>query len=323
MLQESSAAAACSPRLLRPSDLKRLAPLTGSVPLLIGASATGKPAAVRVYSLCAGAMATLEFLPHGSQLLASPGQKIETLLLSNCWRAPQSLPEYYRPYILRNLRTTVAFDFYAQSCVRTAVPPLPLHIYWHRVAPGNDCVCANGILSTAAAAPDPVVNFTGDAFVLVDLAVLNPKPRNLPSGDEPVEPSLILGCATRLPLQVGREMLVVEVQRNWRQFKGGMMFREQLSDAEGMLFAYSRPERASFYMANTKSPLSCAYIDPAGIIREIHDMTPFNRNPIRAGAENIQFVLETNQGWFARHDVPIGTAVLIANQPPGKLFFGT
>jgi len=325
MLEETVDVAACSDLLLMPSDLKRLAALVGSVPLLIGGSIEGQPSAAKaaVYALSGGAIEQLQFQPNGSQWLISPGQMIETMMLRNSWLVPEQIHEYHRPHFLNGFNTTVALDFYSQICVREALPHLPLQVYWHLVEPGGDCVCANGIICGHSASRNLDHNLVGDAHVTVDLDSLWPERQNhFPKG-KPVGSNLILGCATRLPIRVGVVELVVEVQRSWRQFKGGMMFREQLTDAEGMLFVYSRPKRASFYMANTKSPLSCAYIDSAGIIREIHDMEPFNRNSIRASSDNIQFVLETKQGWFARHDVPIGSAVLITNRTPGKLFFGT
>jgi uncharacterized membrane protein (UPF0127 family) len=76
-----------------------------------------------------------------------------------------------------------------------------------------------------------------------------------------------------------------------------------------MLFAFSQPHRTSFYMKNTRVPLSAAYIDPEGVIQEIHDLHPLKEEPVEANSENIQFVLEVPQGWFKRHNISTGALV--------------
>jgi uncharacterized membrane protein (UPF0127 family) len=82
-----------------------------------------------------------------------------------------------------------------------------------------------------------------------------------------------------------------------------------MAENEAMLFVFARPYRVSFYMRNTRVPLSAAYIDPEGRIAEIHDLHPFNETPVSAISDRIQYVLEVNQGWFQRHNIPVGTLV--------------
>ena len=59
----------------------------------------------------------------------------------------------------------------------------------------------------------------------------------------------------------------------------GLMFRDRLAPNAGMLFVMPKPERASFWMKNTTLPLSIAYINPAGVILEIHDLQPLDEKP--------------------------------------------
>jgi len=89
----------------------------------------------------------------------------------------------------------------------------------------------------------------------------------------------------------------------------GMMFRKSMADNEGMIFVYPAPQRVSFYMRNTTVPLSCAYIDTSGIIREIYHMQPLDETSITSDSDEIRYCLEVPQGWFQRHRVVIGTAV--------------
>ena len=82
-----------------------------------------------------------------------------------------------------------------------------------------------------------------------------------------------------------------------------------MAEKEAMLFVFQRPHQASFWMKNTGLPLSLAYIDPEGVILEIHDLQPFNTNSVSAGTGRVQYVLETTQGWFKRHDVNPGMLI--------------
>ena len=88
-----------------------------------------------------------------------------------------------------------------------------------------------------------------------------------------------------------------------------MMFRTNMAENEAMLFAFREPFQVSFWMKNTILPLSAAYISPDGTIQEIHDLQPEDTNSVTAASPNIQFVIETTQGWFKRHNVSAGAVV--------------
>ena len=93
------------------------------------------------------------------------------------------------------------------------------------------------------------------------------------------------------------------------QVATGMMYRKQMGTNDGMLFVFPRPHRTAFYMRNTVVPLSAAYIDPEGTILELHDFKPLEETPVEARTENIQFVLETPQGWFKKNNIGVGTLI--------------
>ena len=112
-----------------------------------------------------------------------------------------------------------------------------------------------------------------------------------------------------LKLWLGDAELTVELATTPRQIATGMMFRQDLAETEGMLFVFAYPHRTSFYMRNTTVPLSCAYLDREGVIREIHDLKPLDETPVDAGSNEIQFVLEVKQGWFQRNHAAVGMLV--------------
>jgi hypothetical protein len=108
---------------------------------------------------------------------------------------------------------------------------------------------------------------------------------------------------------LGAEELSAEIARTPMEQETGMMFRTNLDENAGMLFVFPHPRQASFWMTNCPLPLSAAYIDPQGAILEIHQLRANDPTPVVAESSNILFVLEVNQGWFARHHLEPGTIV--------------
>ncbi len=85
----------------------------------------------------------------------------------------------------------------------------------------------------------------------------------------------------------------------------GFMERETIPDGTGMLFVFQSDQILSFWMKNTPHPLSIAYIDSNGRIRNIYDMTPFSLAPVVSTA-SCRYALEVPQGWFERVGIAVG-----------------
>ncbi len=133
----------------------------------------------------------------------------------------------------------------------------------------------------------------------------------LASGDA-ASPKLPIAAQPKLQtmkLWLGAEEMTAELALTGLQMQTGMMFRTNLAEESGMLFVFPLPHRASFWMKNCPLPLSAAYLDPEGVILEIHDLQAHNTNSVEAASDRVQFVLETNQGWFGRHHVTPGMVV--------------
>lgn len=116
-------------------------------------------------------------------------------------------------------------------------------------------------------------------------------------------------------LYVGPAEITAEKAIRLKEIATGMMFRTNIVEDEGMIFNLMQPERASFWMKNCPQPMSCAYIDPQGVILEIREMEPNNTNSIVANSDNVMFVLETARGWFERHGVRTGMLVQAESGP--------
>ncbi len=110
-------------------------------------------------------------------------------------------------------------------------------------------------------------------------------------------------------LGVGKASVRAEVADTPAAREAGLMHRSKLADGEGMLFVFGAPQPMSFWMRNTTIPLSIAYINGAGVIREIHDLQPLDETPVPSLFGDLVYALEVPQGWFQRNGVLPGDTV--------------
>jgi uncharacterized membrane protein (UPF0127 family) len=98
----------------------------------------------------------------------------------------------------------------------------------------------------------------------------------------------------------GSESFAVEVADDAEERSRGLMFRDSLDPAAGMLFVYESPRRASFWMKNTLIPLDMIFADATGTVTRVHaNAIPGDLNPVDGGA-GVVFVLEINGGLAER-----------------------
>ena len=88
----------------------------------------------------------------------------------------------------------------------------------------------------------------------------------------------------------------------------GYMGRKKIPDGTGMLFIFKKDQVLSFWMKNTPHPLSIAYIDSKGKIRDIFDMKPYSLAPITSTV-SVRYALEVPQGWFKKNNIDVGDIV--------------
>src|ERR1700722_16773032 len=110
-------------------------------------------------------------------------------------------------------------------------------------------------------------------------------------------------------LKISNVPITAEVADTPQASENGLMFRDSLPEDHGMLFIFDQPRKASFWMRNTKIPLSIAYIDSNGRILEIKSMNPLDEAIVPSNSDEVAYALEVNQGWFARHGVSPGTKI--------------
>jgi len=114
-----------------------------------------------------------------------------------------------------------------------------------------------------------------------------------------------------MKMYLGAETLDVELALTPREQQIGMMFRTNVTDESAMLFILPQAMRApdGFWMTNCPVSLSAAYLGPDGVIEEIHHLEKNDNVPVDATNDNILYVLEVNDGWFARHNISPGAVI--------------
>lgn len=102
--------------------------------------------------------------------------------------------------------------------------------------------------------------------------------------------------------------VIAEVAKTQEERNHGFMERKVIPDGTGMIFVFERDQILSFWMKNTPHPLSIAYIDSNGVIRNLYDMTPYSLSPI-VSTVSTRYALEVPQGWYKANNIKEGDKV--------------
>lgn len=109
----------------------------------------------------------------------------------------------------------------------------------------------------------------------------------------------------RIKLQAGMHQLDVQVAHTPEQRQIGLMFRTDMPQHEGMLFVFEQASVQCFWMKNTPLPLTAAFVADDGTIVNLADMKPHTTDS-HCSSRPVRFVLEMNQGWFAKRAIRAG-----------------
>lgn len=128
-----------------------------------------------------------------------------------------------------------------------------------------------------------------------------------------------IGLAQSLPTETltitsgrGRQQnFQVELARTEEQQQIGLMWRQSLAENAGMLFIFSHPQRASFWMRNTYIPLDMLFIRSDGTIANIIANTrPLTLDP-QLSKGDVLWVLELAGGVANKKGIKPGDHVEI------------
>ncbi len=109
----------------------------------------------------------------------------------------------------------------------------------------------------------------------------------------------------RTKLSAGMHLIEAQVAATPEQRSTGLMFRREMPAAEGMLFVFEQASQQCFWMKNTLLPLTAAFVADDGTIVNLADMKPQTTDS-HCSAQPVRYVLEMNQGWFAKKGIKSG-----------------
>ena len=81
---------------------------------------------------------------------------------------------------------------------------------------------------------------------------------------------------------------------------------KEMPPQEGMVFVFEQPSQQCFWMKNTPLPLSAAFVADDGRIVNLVDMKAQTLDT-HCSQEPVRYVLEMNQGWFAKKGIKAGS----------------
>ena len=110
----------------------------------------------------------------------------------------------------------------------------------------------------------------------------------------------------RSKLSAGMHLIDAQVAATPEQRSTGLMFRREMPMAEGMLFVFEQASPQCFWMKNTLLPLTAAFVADDGTIVNLADMKPQTTDS-HCSAQPVRYVLEMNQGWFAKKGIKAGS----------------
>jgi uncharacterized membrane protein (UPF0127 family) len=133
-------------------------------------------------------------------------------------------------------------------------------------------------------------------FLLALVLALGPTP------SQAQQPQLNL---PRVKLLAGMHQIDAQVASTPEQRATGLMWRRDMPMHEGMLFVFEQPAVQCFWMMNTPSPLTAAFVADDGTLVNLANMKPLSTES-HCSARPVRFVLEMNQGWFEKKGLRAG-----------------
>ena len=119
----------------------------------------------------------------------------------------------------------------------------------------------------------------------------------------------------RVKLSAGMHQIDAQVAQTPQERTIGLMHRKEMPTHEGMLFVFERAGVQCFWMKNTLLPLTAAFVADDGTIVNLADMKPQTTDS-HCSTQPVRYVLEMNQGWFAKRHIAAGTQ--LRGQPFGN-----
>ena len=135
---------------------------------------------------------------------------------------------------------------------------------------------------------------------------------NVAASPTPGQTTLTVVPATITRANGQQQAMTVELARTPQEQETGLMGRTTLPADRGMLFIFPQPGLIGFWMKDTPSALSIAFIDATGNILDIQDMQPYSEEVHKPGQDYL-YALEVPKGYFADKNIKPGDKFVFKN----------
>ena len=109
--------------------------------------------------------------------------------------------------------------------------------------------------------------------------------------------------------------LVLEIADDDSLRAHGLSDRRSMPWDRGMLFVFPDEQRRVFWMIDCSFDLDVAFLDRAGVIRDIQTMpiepgvAPDDLRRYTSRSDRVKYALEVNRGWMSAHGVRVGDSI--------------
>ncbi|MCB0362464.1 MAG: DUF192 domain-containing protein, partial [Bdellovibrionales bacterium] len=115
----------------------------------------------------------------------------------------------------------------------------------------------------------------------------------------------------RKSIRLGPVIIEVELADNDERRTYGLMNRDSLPKNQGMLFAFDTEQYLSFWMKNTRIPLSIGFFDKNRVLIEVLEMKVLKsvleiEIPQYRSQKPALYALEMNKSWFKENNIKPG-----------------
>ncbi len=129
---------------------------------------------------------------------------------------------------------------------------------------------------------------------------------------------ILLAVLETSRIVLGGQALDVEIADTPKTRETGLMGRSFMEDGRGMLFVFDKPEILSFWMKNTRIPLSIGFFDEKKRLIETVEMAvPLPGAPLAVyrSSKPSLYALEVPAQWFSKKRIEKGAEFSFLDPP--------
>ncbi len=116
--------------------------------------------------------------------------------------------------------------------------------------------------------------------------------------------------------------LHIEIAASGNEHQQGLMWRKEMAENQGMLFAFDFQEPQSFWMRNTYIPLDIIYVNSTLEVVSIRKNTPVLNDLPQPSGLPAQYVIEVNAGVTDKYKIAPGAKVAWSDFTTGQAVGG-